>query len=295
MAQAPAGWYPDPSGAPGLRYWDGTTWTQWTHPAASGSAPTVDSAEQRRSLAASRATAGDVAGATAELKALLAEQIRVLGPDHPDTLKTRFSLVRRDLAGAIRDYEDLLPDQVRTLGADHPDTLLTRFNLAHRRGPAGDAVDTITDLQGVLADQVRILGPDHPDARATRSILAARTRAPAIGSDSRARSMSRTAEERSSRLIDTPVPRRLRELSCERRPSGVVDHGHRADPTPRSRCHARLLPHFDCFHAGELPDVDPARRGGRNTVGTQVRPLPRIFGQLEYEFGVVAVFRWAAI
>lgn len=26
MAQPPAGWYPDPSGAPGQRYWDGTRW-----------------------------------------------------------------------------------------------------------------------------------------------------------------------------------------------------------------------------------------------------------------------------
>ncbi|MDQ1250114.1 MAG: hypothetical protein QG597_4493 [Actinomycetota bacterium] len=24
---APAGWYPDPSGAPGQRYWDGSDWT----------------------------------------------------------------------------------------------------------------------------------------------------------------------------------------------------------------------------------------------------------------------------
>jgi DNA-binding beta-propeller fold protein YncE/uncharacterized RDD family membrane protein YckC len=28
MAQAVAGWYPDPSGATGKRYWDGTTWTE---------------------------------------------------------------------------------------------------------------------------------------------------------------------------------------------------------------------------------------------------------------------------
>jgi FHA domain-containing protein/uncharacterized protein DUF2510 len=27
MAQPPAGWYPDPSGAPGQRYWDGARWT----------------------------------------------------------------------------------------------------------------------------------------------------------------------------------------------------------------------------------------------------------------------------
>ncbi|MCV7096791.1 DUF2510 domain-containing protein [Mycobacterium kubicae] len=28
----PPGWYPDPSGQPVQRYWDGGTWTHWTHP-----------------------------------------------------------------------------------------------------------------------------------------------------------------------------------------------------------------------------------------------------------------------
>ena len=27
----PPGWYPNPGG-PGQRYWDGVTWTHWTHP-----------------------------------------------------------------------------------------------------------------------------------------------------------------------------------------------------------------------------------------------------------------------
>jgi Protein of unknown function (DUF2510) len=31
-AQTPAGWYADPSGAPVQRYWDGTRWTESTHP-----------------------------------------------------------------------------------------------------------------------------------------------------------------------------------------------------------------------------------------------------------------------
>lgn len=35
--QAPAGWYPDPSGAPVMRWWDGVTWTEQTAPM---SAPT---------------------------------------------------------------------------------------------------------------------------------------------------------------------------------------------------------------------------------------------------------------
>jgi hypothetical protein len=34
---APAGWYPDPSGQPGSRWWDGTQWTG--HTSETGSAP----------------------------------------------------------------------------------------------------------------------------------------------------------------------------------------------------------------------------------------------------------------
>lgn len=30
----PPGWFPDPSGQPGQRYWDGATWTHFTHPPA---------------------------------------------------------------------------------------------------------------------------------------------------------------------------------------------------------------------------------------------------------------------
>lgn len=29
-AVTPPGWYPDPSGTAGQRYWDGTAWTYWT-------------------------------------------------------------------------------------------------------------------------------------------------------------------------------------------------------------------------------------------------------------------------
>ncbi|ORA22173.1 DUF2510 domain-containing protein [Mycobacterium angelicum] len=31
-APVPPGWYADPSGFPGQRYWDGAGWTHWTHP-----------------------------------------------------------------------------------------------------------------------------------------------------------------------------------------------------------------------------------------------------------------------
>ena len=92
MAQAPPGWYPDPSGAPGQRYFDGTTWTPWTSAADAGSAPQVGSDQQRSIGALRRGEAGDVTGAIRDFQNLLADQVRILAPDDRDTLETRGDL-----------------------------------------------------------------------------------------------------------------------------------------------------------------------------------------------------------
>jgi hypothetical protein len=178
MAQAPPGWYPDPSGSPGQRYFDGTTWTQWTYAADQGSTPQVRSDQQRGIDALRRARAGDVAGAISDLEGLLADQIRILGRDHPNTLDTRKALARlrrfspSGVAQAIRDYEDLLADQIRILGRDHPDILATRKDLADCRYFSGDSADAVREYEYLLAEQVRILGPDDPLTLATREHLA---------------------------------------------------------------------------------------------------------------------------
>jgi hypothetical protein len=65
----------------------------------------------------------------------------------------------------------LLADAVRVLGPDHPDTLATRHNLAYLRGKAGDSAGAAAAFEAPLADRLRLLGPDHPDTLTTRHNL----------------------------------------------------------------------------------------------------------------------------
>jgi len=65
----------------------------------------------------------------------------VLGPDHPDTLKSSNNVAAwtgqaGDAGGALRLFRALLPDRERVLGPDHPDTLTTRANVAFWTGRA---------------------------------------------------------------------------------------------------------------------------------------------------------------
>jgi tetratricopeptide (TPR) repeat protein len=108
---------------------------------------------------------------------LLADQERVLGPDHPGTLTAR-----NDLAEAYQDagraaeaiplYERTLADRERVLGPDHPGTLQSRNNLATAYQDAGRAAEAIELHERTLADYERILGPDHPDTLNSRNNLA---------------------------------------------------------------------------------------------------------------------------
>jgi Tetratricopeptide repeat len=68
--------------------------------------------------------------------------------------------------------EPLLADQERVLGTDHPDTLGARTNLAIAYQEAGRTAEAITLHEQNLADQERVLGTDHPDTLSTRNNLA---------------------------------------------------------------------------------------------------------------------------
>jgi tetratricopeptide (TPR) repeat protein len=103
--------------------------------------------------------------------------LRLLGPEHPDTLAARANLASSywqagRTADAITILEEVAAESVRLLGPEHPDTLAARANLASSYRQAGRTADAITIEEEVAAERVRLLGPEHPDTLTARANLA---------------------------------------------------------------------------------------------------------------------------
>ncbi|GAB2961714.1 hypothetical protein GCM10023080_022570 [Streptomyces pseudoechinosporeus] len=58
---------------------------------------------------------------------------------------------------------------MRVLGPDHPDTLRARHNHAWNVGETGERGRAARLLTEVITDYVRVLGPDHPATLRARS------------------------------------------------------------------------------------------------------------------------------
>jgi hypothetical protein len=61
---------------------------------------------------------------------------------------------------AIVAFEQLIADRIRILGPDKPQTLFTRGNLAGSLRRSGQVAEAITAFEHLLADRARLLGPD---------------------------------------------------------------------------------------------------------------------------------------
>ena len=145
--------------------------------------PTPQNLITRHAAAFPQARIRDPATANAALEELLADQLRVLGPEHPDTLTTRCEIASwrawaedpAEAAAGVAALEELLADQLRVLGPEHPDTLTTRCEIASWRAWAEDPAEAaagVAALEELLADQLRVLGPEHPDTLTTRYEIA---------------------------------------------------------------------------------------------------------------------------
>jgi Tetratricopeptide repeat/NB-ARC domain len=89
---------------------------------------------------------------------LLADRERILGTEHPDTLRTHNNLAcAYHAAGRVSEafaiFELLLADCERILSAEHPDTLATRHNLAHAYENARRTCEAIVLYEPLLVDR----------------------------------------------------------------------------------------------------------------------------------------------
>ncbi|GAA1311761.1 hypothetical protein GCM10009647_035790 [Streptomyces sanglieri] len=104
---------------------------------------------------------------------LATDYARLLGPDHPDTLRARHDHACNlgeagEYVEAARLFAEVAADQARVLGADHSGTLQSRHNHAWSLGQAGEHAEAARLFAEVAADQARVLGADHSDTLQSR-------------------------------------------------------------------------------------------------------------------------------
>jgi tetratricopeptide (TPR) repeat protein len=136
-----------------------------------------EAAGQRAQFALALAEAGKSAEAAEELRVVLADLNRLLGPDHKDVLTVRSNfatLLARagQTSEALEHQRELLAARIRVLGPEHPHTLISRNNLSTALARAGNISEAIELGRPLLADRIRILGPDHIDTLTSRNNLA---------------------------------------------------------------------------------------------------------------------------
>jgi len=107
----------------------------------------------------------------------LVHQRDVLGPDHPDTLATRFSMAREmaacgDHAGAEEEFRAVFAGRQRKLGPYHPETLIARFSMAQQMAARGNHAGAEEEFRAVFVARQRQLGPDHRDTLIARFSVA---------------------------------------------------------------------------------------------------------------------------
>ena len=131
----------------------------------------------KNALATVATEAGDFGGAIEILEDAAEESERILGADHPDTLRARNNLaLAYRAAGRLNDaiplHEETLTALARILGPNHPNALTSRNNLAFTYRAAGRVNEAIPLFEETLEARTQILGPNHPDTLNSRDNLA---------------------------------------------------------------------------------------------------------------------------
>jgi tetratricopeptide (TPR) repeat protein len=177
-------------------------------------AENVESAHDLRLRMAVVLTAqGSYARAQVLQERVLEARTRLLGPEHPDTLKAAAHLAITCMAlgayPAARALEDrVLEARTRLLGPEHPDTLRAANNLAVTLNEQTDYSGARELEERVLEGFTRLLGPENPETLgAAHNLAVTRT---AQGAYPAARALEDRVLEGRTRLLGPEHPETLR-------------------------------------------------------------------------------------
>jgi tetratricopeptide (TPR) repeat protein len=159
---------------------------------------------------------GDHAGARRLQQRVLEVRTRVLGEEHPDTLRAMNNLAgtlsaQGDHPGARRLQERVLEAMTRVLGEEHPATLTSMSNLAHTLGEQGDHTGARRLQERVLEARIRLLGEEHRDTLAAKNNLALTLYAQ--GDYAGAQRLQERVLEASTRLLGEEHPHTLTSMA----------------------------------------------------------------------------------
>lgn len=120
---------------------------------------------------------GSWAAASQALGEIHEQQVRVLGSEHVDALRTLQLLglcvsAAGDPARGVQILADLLPRQLKVYGPDHLDCLKTRQLLAVALGESGSRAEAVELLRVLLPDRRRVLGGTEAETLRTAHMLA---------------------------------------------------------------------------------------------------------------------------
>lgn len=101
----------------------------------------------------------------ADLAQLIRDSERVLGPDHPLSVRARWrkavQALDRNAIEARSLYEDVVPSMSSVLGRDHFETLKARTGYVIVLWYGDDCERAVAEARSLSADLHRVLGPDH--------------------------------------------------------------------------------------------------------------------------------------
>ncbi len=112
------------------------------------------------------------------LRSVVLVRTRVLGPEHPDTLRSRGRLdgalwKEYKYVEADADSRALIKLEEKVLGPEHPDTLLARSVLANLLRDQDKFAEAEKEDAELIKLREKVLGPEHLDTLRSRNNLAA--------------------------------------------------------------------------------------------------------------------------